>query len=54
MNKKDRSCTGSNRSSNKHFEKWTEKLDMDLTVEVLEKPCLLGTSRIIWKVLDMK
>ena len=38
----------------KHFEKWTEKLDLDLTIEALQKPCLLGTTRIIRKVLDMK
>ena len=38
----------------KHFEKWMEKLDLDLTIEVLQKPCLLGTARIIRKVLDMK
>ena len=33
----------------KHFEKWIEKLDLDLTVEALQKPCLLGTGRIIRK-----
>ena len=38
----------------KHFEKWIEKLDLDLTIETLRKPCLLGTARIIRKVLDMK
>ena len=38
----------------KHFEKWIEKLDLDLTIEALRKPCLLGTERIIRKVLDMK
>ena len=38
----------------KHFEKWIEKLDLDLTIEAIQKPCLLGTSRIIRKVLDMK
>ena len=38
----------------KHFEKWIEKLDMELTIETLRKTCLLGTARIIWKVLDMK
>ena len=38
----------------KHFEKWIEKLDMDLTIEALQKPCLLGTLRIIRKVFDMK
>ena len=36
----------------KHYEKWIEKLD--LTIEALQKPCLLRTVRIIRKVLDMK
>ena len=31
----------------KHFEKWIEKLDLDLTIEALQQPCLLGTARII-------
>ena len=38
----------------KLFKKWIEKLDLDLTIEALQKPCLLGTVRIIQKVLDMK
>ena len=38
----------------KHFEKWVEKLHLDLTIEALQKPCLLVTARIIRKVLDMK
>ena len=38
----------------KLFEKWIEKLDLDLTIEALQKTCLLGTMRIIQKVLDMK
>ena len=38
----------------KHLEKWIEKLDLDLTKEALQKPYLLGTARIIRKVLDMK
>ena len=38
----------------KHFEKWIEKLDLDLTIEALQKPCLLETAKIIRKVLDMK
>ena len=33
----------------KHFEKLTEKLDLDLTIEVLRKSCLFGTVRIIRK-----
>ena len=38
----------------KHFEKRTEKLKLDLTIGELQKTCLLGTTRIIRKVLDMK
>ena len=38
----------------KHFEKWIEKVDLDLTIEALQNSCLLGTARIIRKVLDMK
>ena len=38
----------------KHFEKWIEKLDLDLTIEALQKPRLFGTARIIRKVLDIK
>ena len=30
----------------KHFGKWIEKLDLDLTIEALQKPCLLGMARI--------
>ena len=37
----------------KHFEKWREKLDLDLVTEALQKHCLLGMARIIQK-LDMK
>ena len=38
----------------KHFEEWIEKLDFDMMTEALRKPCLLGTTRIIQKVLGMK
>ena len=38
----------------KHFEKWTEKLKLDLTIGELQKTCLLGTTRIKRKGLDMK
>ena len=38
----------------KHFEKWIEKLHLELTIEALQKPCLLGTAIIPRKVLDMK
>ena len=37
----------------KHFEKWIEKLDLDLTNGALEKPCLLGTAKMIRKVLSV-
>ena len=38
----------------KPLQKWIQKLDLEITVEILQKPCLLGTARIIRKVLDMK
>ena len=38
----------------KNFDKWLEKLELDLTVEMLQRPCLLGTVRIIREVLDVK
>ena len=38
----------------KQFKKWIQKLDLEIEVEMLQKPCLLGTARIIRKVLDMK
>ena len=38
----------------KQFEKWIQKLDLEITVEMLQKPCLHGTARIIREVLDMK
>ena len=41
-------------TATKDFEKWIEKLDLDLTIEALQKPCLLGTARIIGKALDIK
>ena len=38
----------------KHFEKRVEKLDLELTIEALQKPCVIGTARVIRKILDMK
>ena len=38
----------------KHIEKWIVKLDLDLMIGELQKPCLLEMARIIRKVLDMK
>ena len=29
-----------------------EKMELDLTAEMLQKPCLLGTAKILQKVLD--
>ena len=37
----------------KHFQKWREKLGLDLTIEALQKPSSLGRVRIIRKVLDI-
>ena len=45
---------GALRTAPKHFEKRIEKLDLNLTIEALQNPCLLATARIIRKVLDMK
>ena len=45
---------GALRTVTKQFEKWIQKLDLEITVEMLQKPCLLGTARIIRKSLDMK
>ena len=42
------------RTVSKHFEKWMGKLHLDLTIEALQKPCLLGAARIIRKGLDVK
>lgn len=41
-------------SVTKSFDKWMQKLDLGITAEMLQKPCLLGTARIIRKVLDIK
>ena len=38
----------------KHFGKWIQKLDLELTIEGLQKPYLPGSTRTIQKVLDMK
>ena len=38
----------------KQFEKGIQKLDLEITVEMLQKYCLLETARIIRKVLGMK
>ena len=38
----------------KHFEKWIENLGLDLTIEALQKPSLLGTVRIIRRVEKKK
>ena len=36
------------------FDKWVKKLELDCPVELLQKACLLGSARVIRKVLDMK
>ena len=45
---------GALRIVTKDFEKWLEKLDLDLKIEALKKACLLGTAKVIQKVLDKK
>ena len=34
------------------FEKWLEKLEIDVQIPLLQKACLLGTGKILRKVLD--
>ena len=46
--------TGALGTVTKQFKKWIQKLELKITVEMLQKPCLLGTARIYRKVLDMK
>ena len=40
----------------KHFDilRMDREINLDLTIEPLQKPCLLGTAIIIRKVLDVK
>ena len=45
---------GALRAVTKHFEKLIEKLDLKLTIKTVHELCLLGTARIIRKVLDKK
>ena len=42
--------TGALGTVTKHFEKWIEKLDLDLTIEATRKHCLLGPARILRSV----
>ena len=39
--------TGALGTVTKHFEKWVEKLDLELRIEALQKPCLTGMARVI-------
>ena len=41
-------------TATKQYEKWLEKLQLDLAIEALQKTCLLATGRIIRNVLDIK
>ena len=40
-------------SVTKEFDSWIEKLGIPLNVEVMQKTALLGTARILRKVLEM-
>ena len=40
-------------SVNKGFDRWIEKLEIPLNVGVMQKTALLGTARILRKVLEM-
>ena len=47
--------TGALGTATKHSKKWIAKwIDLDLTIEALQKICLLGTVRVIATMLDMK
>ena len=36
----------------KNFEGWLKKIEIECSIELLQKACLLGTAKIIRKVLD--
>ena len=36
----------------KNFERWLKEIEIDCSIELLQKACLLGTAKIIRKVLD--
>ena len=36
----------------KKFEKWVEKLEINVQIPLLQKACLLGNGKILRKVLD--
>ena len=36
----------------KNFERWLKKIEIECSIELLQKACLLGTAKIIRKVLD--
>ena len=42
---------GSNTSK---FEKWLEKLELDLKVEMMQKPCLVGSAIVLEKMKRKK
>ena len=40
-------------SVSKGFDRWIEKLGIPLNVGIMQNPALLGTARILRKVLEM-
>ena len=40
-------------SVTKDFERWTRKLAIAYNIGVMQKTALLGTARILWKVLEL-
>ena len=36
----------------KNFERWLKKIEIECSIELLQKACLLGTAKIIRKLLD--
>ena len=41
-------------SVTKDFERWIRKLGIAYNIGVMQKTALLGTARILWKVLDFR
>ena len=39
-------------TSGKNFENWLKKIEIECNTELLQKACLLGTAKILRKVLD--
>ena len=54
-NQRSGDCTSDSRSVGYHlkkFEKWVEKLEINVQIPLLQKACLVGTGKVLRKVLD--